>query len=72
MFLYVPVYLLEQHQDMGNVVIDISIYLDAGHIAENLALTVASLNLGCCHIAAFFDDEINRIVKIDGKNESSI
>jgi len=48
------------------------IYLDAGHIAENLALAATSISCGSCHIGAFFDNEINSIVGIDGKEESAI
>ncbi|MCP4764499.1 MAG: SagB/ThcOx family dehydrogenase [archaeon] len=48
------------------------IYLDAGHIAQNLILAVESLNLGSCPVAAMFDDEINQILTIDGINESGI
>ena len=48
------------------------IYLDAGHIAENLALAAASITCGSCQVGAFFDDEINSIVDIDGAEESTI
>jgi SagB-type dehydrogenase family enzyme len=48
------------------------VYLDAGHIAQNLALAATSINCGSCHIGAFFDDEINSIIAIDGKEESTI
>jgi SagB-type dehydrogenase family enzyme len=48
------------------------IYLDAGHIAENLALAAASINCGSCHVGAFFDDEVDSVVSIDGLDESSI
>ena len=48
------------------------VYLDAGHIAQNLALAATSINCGSCHIGAFFDDEINSIMAIDGKEESTI
>jgi SagB-type dehydrogenase family enzyme len=48
------------------------IYLDAGHIAENLALAAASINCGSCQVGAFFDEEINSIVGVDGTEESSI
>lgn len=48
------------------------IYLDAGHIAENLALASASLSLGSCQIAALFDDEVNKVIGVDGENESVI
>jgi len=48
------------------------IYLDAGHIAENLALAATSLGLGSCQIGALFDDEVNDIVGVDGVEESTI
>jgi SagB-type dehydrogenase family enzyme len=48
------------------------VYLDAGHIAENLALAATSLGLGSCHIGAIFDEEVNDIVGVDGVNESAI
>jgi SagB-type dehydrogenase family enzyme len=47
-------------------------YLDAGHIAQNLALAATSIACGSCQIGAFFDDEINSIVGVDGTEESSI
>jgi SagB-type dehydrogenase family enzyme len=46
------------------------IYLDAGHIAENLALASTSITCGSCQIGAFFDDEINSIVGVDGTEEA--
>lgn len=48
------------------------IYLDAGHIAQNLALSASSLDIGSCQIAALYDDEVNNIVDIDGVSESAI
>ena len=48
------------------------IYLDAGHVAENLALAATCIACGSCQVGAFFDDEINSIVGIDGTEESSI
>ena len=45
-------------------------YLDAGHIAENLALAAVSINLGCCERGALYDDHVNAIVGIDGTEES--
>jgi SagB-type dehydrogenase family enzyme len=48
------------------------IYLDAGHIAENLALAAVSLNLGTCEIGALYDDQVNAIIGIDGTEESTI
>jgi len=48
------------------------IYLDCGHIAQNLYLAAEALNLGCCGIAAFFDDEVNDLVGVDGQEETAI
>ncbi len=48
------------------------IYLDAGHIAENLALAATSLGLGSCQIGALYDDEVNEIVGVDGTEESVV
>ena len=48
------------------------IYLDCGHIAQNLYLAAGALNLGCCGIAAFFDDEVNDLVEVDGQEETAI
>jgi len=48
------------------------IYLDAGHIAENVALTAAAMGIGTCQIAAIFDDEVNEIIGVDGSEESAI
>lgn len=48
------------------------IYLDAGHIAQNLALSATCLGLGSCQVGAFYDDEVNRVVGVDGEEESVI
>ncbi len=45
------------------------IYLDAGHVCQNLYLACEALGLGCCAVAAFDDDEVNKILDIDGKEE---
>jgi SagB-type dehydrogenase family enzyme len=48
------------------------VYLDAGHIAQNLALSATSIGMGTCQIGAFFDEEVNRILGVDGTEESAI
>lgn len=48
------------------------IYMDAGHIGENLYLAAAALNLGCCTIGAFYDEEVNAAVGIDGVGETAV
>ncbi len=46
------------------------VYLDAGHVAQNLSLAAVSLGLGSCQIAATFDDEVNELLGVDGEEES--
>ena len=46
------------------------IYLDAGHAGQNLYLAATGLGLGCCTIGAFFDDEINEVLGVDGTEET--
>jgi SagB-type dehydrogenase family enzyme len=48
------------------------IYLDAGHIAQNLALAAVGLGLGSCQVGAYFDDEVNRLIDVNGTDESVI
>ncbi len=48
------------------------IYLDAGHLAQNLHLAAVSLGLGCCAIGAFYDEEVNAVLGVDGKNETVV
>ena len=48
------------------------VYLDAGHICQNLALAAVALGLGSCSIAAFYDDEVNELLGVDGKEESAL
>jgi len=47
-------------------------YLDAGHIAQNVALAAVTLGLGSCQIAALYDDEVNGLLGVDGVDESAI
>lgn len=48
------------------------IYLDAGHIAANLALAAVALGLGSCQVAALYDDEANALLGVDGVNEGTL
>ena len=48
------------------------IYMDAGHIGQALYLAATALDLGCCTVGAFFDEEVDRIVGVDGKEEISV
>jgi len=46
------------------------IYMDVAHMGQNLYLAAAALGLGCCTVGAFYDEEINKILEIDGERES--
>ncbi len=48
------------------------IYMDAGHIAQNVYLACTALDLACCAVGAFFDDEVNSVLQIDGREESAV
>ena len=48
------------------------IYLDAGHACQNLYLACEAMGLGCCAVAAFDDDEVDRILGLDGRVEFAI
>ena len=45
------------------------VLLDAGHIAQNVALAAVALGLGTCQIAAFFDDEAAALLGVDPDEE---
>ncbi len=48
------------------------ILIEAGHAAQNLSLSAEAIGAGVCHIGAFFDDELNNLIMVDGENESVI
>jgi len=48
------------------------IYMDVGHIGQTLYLAATALNLGCCTVGAFFDEEVDRAIGVDGRNEISV
>ena len=48
------------------------VMMDAGHICQNLLLAAAGLVLGACPVAAFYDDQLNRLLGLDGEEESVI
>ncbi len=43
--------------------------LEAGHIAQNLLLAAEGLGLGALPIGGFFDDDMNRLLNLDGCQE---
>jgi len=48
------------------------LFLDAGHICQNLMLAATALGLGCCPVGAFFDEEVERLVGVDGREEVAL
>lgn len=48
------------------------IYLDAGHIAQNLYLAATAAGMGVCGIGAFFDDSVNGLLGVDGVEETAV
>ncbi|AQT69738.1 SagB-type dehydrogenase domain protein [Anaerohalosphaera lusitana] len=48
------------------------IALDAGHIAQNLYLAVEAINAGTCAIAAYFQDQVDHVIGLDGKDEFAV
>lgn len=48
------------------------LFLDAGHIGENIYLVATALNLGIVGIGGFYDDELNKLLSLDGYEESVI
>ncbi len=45
------------------------IYLDAGHVCQNLYLAAESIDCGVCAIAAFDDELLNKVIGVDGESE---
>jgi len=48
------------------------IMLEAGHLGQNVYLAATALNLAPCGVGAFFDDDFNRIVGVDGREEMTV
>jgi SagB-type dehydrogenase family enzyme len=48
------------------------IFLEAGHICQNLLLAAEATGYGGCPVAAFFDTDLNEILEVDGEDETSI
>lgn len=45
------------------------LYLDAGHVCQNLYLACYTVDVGCCAIGHFNDIELNHELGLDGENE---
>jgi SagB-type dehydrogenase family enzyme len=47
-------------------------HLDAGHVMQNLYLCAEAINSGACAIAAFYDDQINEALGVDGIEQFTV
>lgn len=48
------------------------IYMEAGHISQNIYLQATSMGMGSVAIGAFYDDEVNKLIGLDGKREAVV
>lgn len=48
------------------------LFLDAGHVCQNLYLAAQTIQAGACAIAHFDDDKLNQALNIDGKAQFAI
>ncbi|TNF98640.1 MAG: SagB/ThcOx family dehydrogenase [Gammaproteobacteria bacterium] len=48
------------------------IYMEAGHISQNIALQATSLGLGSVPMGAFLDEAVNHLLGLDGEQEAAI
>jgi SagB-type dehydrogenase family enzyme len=45
------------------------LFLDAGHVCQNLYLSAESISCGACAIDAYSDDTMNQLLKLDGEEQ---
>jgi len=48
------------------------IYMEAGHISQNISLQAVSLGLGSVCVGAFYDEQVNHLIGLDNNTESAI
>jgi len=48
------------------------LFLDAGHVCQNLYLAAQAVGCGVCAIAAFDDEAVNRLLGLDGEEQFAI
>jgi len=48
------------------------LHLDAGHVCQNLYLAAESIGCGVCAMAAFFDEQLNPLLGLDGVEQFAI
>ncbi len=48
------------------------VYMECGHVSQNISLQAVSLGLGSVSVGAFLDHKINELIGVDGKREAVI
>ena len=48
------------------------VLVESGHMAQNFYLLSSALNLYCCGIGGYVDDELNKLIDVDGVEESVV
>lgn len=48
------------------------IAIDAGHVCQNLYLACEAIDAGTCAMAAYDQEEIDKLLRVDGQNEFTI
>lgn len=48
------------------------VLLEAGHIAQNLYLAATSMGLGACAVGAFYDNQYDELLGLDGEEEATL
>ena len=48
------------------------VYMEAGHISQNICLQAVSLNLGSVCVGAFLDEKVNQLIGVDGRQEAAV
>ena len=57
-----------KYQDRGYRIV----LMEAGHMAQNLALTAAALGIGCCNSVGFHNQRIEEALDIEREDENSL
>lgn len=48
------------------------VLMEAGHMAQNIALVSSNLGIGCCNSVGFHNQRINQILDIENEDEDSL
>jgi len=48
------------------------LFIDVGHVCQNLYLSAESIDCGVCAVAAYDDDALNDLLQLDGKSQFTI